>query len=363
MRPLLYTLGYLTLVFPGGALLAPLAWVAVYGDIAPLSFLSEHDDFHRFITRCIMIVALIGLWPLLKMNDMASFKAIGLTLPTGNRRRVILGLSVGLGSFAFLIIIGTSASPLELNLRHPFAEWIGHVKNAGLAMILVSLIEEFLFRGVLFGTMRRSLNWRWAAVFTSIVFASVHFLDAKPKNPEIAENLRLAKQTYIKANEKLTSLKKKPGVDPDGITTTKKTATDARNNLHAAQRELINPLVGLITLPNMIRGPADDPQWAARFLNLILAGLILAGLYQNTGNLYVSMAVHGGWILGGKTAGMVTIRPNEATSLEAALWGEKEFLEGWAMTPILLAIIVWVFLYQQREHDSVPLNHDNAFIT
>ena len=217
---------------------------------------------------------------------------------------------MGLGSFALLAIIGVSASPLEWSFGHPLTEWMRHFKNAGLAMILVSLIEEFLFRGVLFGAMRGSLNWRWAAVFTSIIFAAVHFLNAKPSNPEI-----------------------------------------------------MSPLVGLITLPNMIHGPAGDPQWAARFVNLFVAGLILAGIYQNTGNLYVSMAVHGGWILGGKTAGMVTIRPNEQTSLEAALWGEKEFLEGWAMTPILFAIIVWVFLYQRREHDSVPLNHDNAFIT
>ena len=45
MRPLLNTLGYLALAFPGGALLAPLAWVAVHGDMAPLSFLDEHIGY------------------------------------------------------------------------------------------------------------------------------------------------------------------------------------------------------------------------------------------------------------------------------------------------------------------------------
>ena len=161
--------------------------------------------------------------------------------------------------------------------------------------------------------MRKSLNWRWAAVFTSIIFAVAHFFNAKPSNPEI-----------------------------------------------------MSPLVGLITLPDMIHGPADDPQWVARFLNLYLAGLILAGLYQNTGNLYVSMAVHGGWILGGKTAKWVTMFPanhTEITSLQSALWGKKELIEGWGMTPLLLAIIVWVFLYQRGENDFVSLNHDNAFNT
>jgi len=310
MRPLLNTLAYLVLAFPGGALLAPLAWIAVHGDLAPLSFLNEHDDFHRFITRCIMIIALVGLWPLLKMNDMASFKSVGLKRSAGNWRRVALGLSVGLGSFLLLATIGVSASPLEWSFGHPLTEWLRHFKNAGLAMVLVSLIEEILFRGVLFGAIRKSLNWRWAAVFTSIIFAAVHFLNAKPSNPEI-----------------------------------------------------MSPLTGLITLPDMIHGPTGDPQWAARFFNLFLAGLILAGLYQNTGSLYVSMAVHGGWIFGGKTIGMITISPSEMTSLQATLWGRKEFLEGWAMAPLLLAIAVWVFLYQRGESDPVSLNHDNAFIT
>lgn len=366
MRPLLYTLGYLALVFPGGALLAPFAWVAVHGDIAPLSFLNEHDDFHRFITRCIMIVSLIGLWPLLKMNDMASFKAIGLTRSAENRRRVALGLSVGLGSFALLTIISVSVSPLEWNLRHPFTEWIGHFKNAGLAMILLSLIEEFLFRGVLFGAMRRSLNWRWAAVFTSIIFASVHFLGAPLADSVAAKNLIPIKQASIKADKKLASLEKKPRADPVEISTAKQAATDARKGLHAAERKLMISLVGLITLPDMIHGPADDPQWAAHFLNLFLAGLILAGLYQNTGNLYVSMAVHGGWILGGKTAKWVTMFPanhTEITSLQSALWGKKEFIEGWAMTPLLLAIVVWVFLYQRDVGESASPDYDNTFIT
>ena len=314
MRPLLNTLWYLVLTFPGGALLAPLAWVSVHGDNAPLSFLNEHDDFHRFVTRCIMIVALIGLWPLLKMNNMASLKAIGLKRSPSAWRQLVLGLSVGLGSFALLALIGVSVSPLEWNLGHPLAGWMRHFKNAGLAMIMVSVIEEFLFRGVLFGAMRRSLNWRWAAVFTSIIFAAVHFLNQKPPNPEP-----------------------------------------------------MSPLVGLITLPNMIHGPAGDPQWTARFVNLFLAGLVLAGIYQNTGSLFAPMAVHGGWIMGSKTVGMATtmlpVNHFKTASLQTALWGKSELVEGWAMTSVLLTIAVWVFVYQRGDDDCVSPNHDNTFIT
>jgi len=309
MRPLLNTLGYLALAFPGGALLAPLAWVAVHGDMAPLSFLDEHDDFHRFVTRSIMIFAVLGMWPLLKMNNMDSLGAIGLNRPDGIWRRFAFGLGLGIGSFAVLAIIGVFVSPMEWSIGYSFAEWMGHLKNAGLAAILVSLIEEFLFRGVLFGAIRRSLNWRWAAVFTSLIFSAVHFLNAKPPNPEN-----------------------------------------------------MNPLMGLITMSNMIHGPTGDPQWAARFVNLFLAGLVLAGSYQKTGSLYLSMAIHGGWILGGKTVGFITKHPGDITPIQAALFGRKELLEGWVMTPLLLAIVVWIFLYQKGRGDSITVNNENIFI-
>ena len=125
----------------------------------------------------------------------------------------------------------------------------------------------------------------------------------------------------------------------------------------------MNPLMGLVTMSNMIHGPIGDPQWATRFVNLFLAGLVLAGSYQKTGSLYLSMAIHGGWILGGKTVGFLTKYPGDITSIQAALFGRKVLLEGWVMTPLLLAIVVWIFLYQKGRGDSIPVNNENIFIT
>ena len=45
------------------------------------------------------------------------------------------------------------------------------------AAIVVGILEETLFRGMLFGLLRRDMNWRWAAVFSALLFACVHFID------------------------------------------------------------------------------------------------------------------------------------------------------------------------------------------
>jgi membrane protease YdiL (CAAX protease family) len=312
MRPFLSTIGYLALVFPGGALLAPLAWFCVHGSPAPLSFLNEHDDFHRYVTRCIMILALAGLWPLLKMNAMATRKAIGLGPWRSARLHFNWSFGIGVGSFILLAIMGVATTSMTWETGKPVAEWARHFKNTLLAMVLVSLIEEVLFRGVLFGGMRRSLDWRWAAAMASVVFALAHFLNAKPPNPES-----------------------------------------------------FSLVTGLTFLPSMFHGPAGDAHWGARFINLFMAGMILCGLYKNTGNLYSSMAVHAGWILGGKTAVMATQfegKREQFTHLQSAFWGRMEFIEGWAMTPVLFGLVIWVFIFQRDESDPVLHSHDNALI-
>ena len=53
------------------------------------------------------------------------------------------------------------------------------------AIIAVGVLEETLFRGMLFGLLRRDMNWRWAAVASALLFASVHFIDQRPNISEI----------------------------------------------------------------------------------------------------------------------------------------------------------------------------------
>ena len=284
LKPAVWALGFIPAAFLGGAMLAPLLWQLVHGSPAPLAFLDSHDDFHRFINRAVYVLALLGLYPLLKANGLLAWASIGLPRPSGYWVRLGQGLALGLGSIVLLGSLAGAFLPVSFTLSAD-AEWGRHLKNALLAMAAVSLLEELLFRGVLFGSLRRCLDWRLTAVFGSLLFAAAHFLDAKPANPEN-----------------------------------------------------ITWLSGLVTLPKMARPIIEDTPTLIRFINLFLAGLILCGLYQRTGNLYCSIGLHAGWILGGKTLVKLTSLSENHASL---WWSAHDFLEGALLTFLLLPMAAW----------------------
>src|SRR5262245_10343281 len=72
MRPALALWVYLLFVFAGGAMLAPLVH----------EVLSNHTDlaripFRRIVARCLLMLALLGLWPFVKALGIRSFQDIG----------------------------------------------------------------------------------------------------------------------------------------------------------------------------------------------------------------------------------------------------------------------------------------------
>ena len=295
LKPAVWALGFIPAAFLGGAMLAPLLWQLVHGSPAPLAFLDSHDDFHRFINRAVYVLALLGLYPLLKANGLLAWASIGLPRPSGYWVKLGQGLALGLGSIVLLGSLASAFLPVSFTLSAD-AEWGRHLKNALLAMAAVSFLEELLFRGVLFGSLRRCLDWRLAAALGSLLFAAAHFLDAKPANPET-----------------------------------------------------ITWLSGLTTLPKMARPILEDAPTLIRFINLFLAGLILCALYQQTGNLYCSIGIHAGWILGGKTLVKLT-SINEGRP--AVWWSHGDFLEGLLLTLLLLSfagLCVGIF---QRKRDG-----------
>lgn len=45
--------------------------------------------------------------------------------------------------------------------------------------VLVAMVEEYVFRGLIFFTLARRWGWVQAAVFTSLIFASLHFFEGR----------------------------------------------------------------------------------------------------------------------------------------------------------------------------------------
>jgi hypothetical protein len=283
MRPFWALVIYTVAVFLGGALLAP--WLY---ELARLSPIQATTPFHRFVDRSFLIIALAGLWPLLRSLGVKSRRDIGLIAPYGQMGKFSGGILLGLISLAIVvgIAIGFGERAFAQNLM--MNKIVGTIFSAIATAIIVATLEEILFRGGIFGGLRRILHWPFALVFSSIIYALVHFLQH-----------------------------------------TEFTGTVTWNS-------------GLILLPKMLAGFVDFHALVPGFFNLTLVGALLAFAYQRTGNLYFSIGLHMGWIFWLKIySAFTTDVPNAAIWF----WGTGKLIDGWlAFFVLALTLAIFKFL-------------------
>src|SRR5581483_1992557 len=99
MRPLWALLIYFIVIFIGGALLAP--WLYELAQHLPFPKIAS-APFHRFEDRAFLILALAGIWPLLKAFGAKSLEDFGITPPYGQSRKFFGGLLLGFFSLALV---------------------------------------------------------------------------------------------------------------------------------------------------------------------------------------------------------------------------------------------------------------------
>src|SRR3954454_2815060 len=91
---------YFIVVFVGGALLGPVLYKMGHG------FHSlEKVPFHRFVDRAILGLALICLWPLLKVMGITSWSALGFQNSEEKWRDVVPGILIGFFSLAVIAFL------------------------------------------------------------------------------------------------------------------------------------------------------------------------------------------------------------------------------------------------------------------
>ncbi len=296
MRPVRSWVIYLAVVFLGGALLAPwLYWAAQWG---AENFTSLHGlagkPFHRYVNRALLGLALAGLWPLLKGLGLRSWREVGLGKPEWGK--VAAGFAAG---FVSLAVVAAGAVLAGARTIQVDAARVGHIAgSAALTAALVAVLEEVVFRGALFGGLRKSFHWKPALLVSSAGYALVHFFE----------------RTEYAAPVRWTS--------------------------------------GLELLPQMLRGFGDVQMLVPGFFNLTLAGLILGLAYQRTGNLYASIGLHAGWIFWLKSYGAFTRPVAEAN---VWLWGTHKLVDGWIALVVLLGCgLAGVFLKWSKPKTMNP---------
>lgn len=282
---------YLVAVFLGGALAAPWFYHGVHAlaeAIPTLQPVADHP-FSRYLNRTWLLFAIAGLWPLLRGCQMNARPALGLAHPGREWPRLVAGLLVALA-----LAVGVFALAWMINLRglhsgRSWSEFGARLLKAGQAAAFVSVIEEVLFRGALFGILRKSVSWSTALGLSSAFYAWVHFLRSvtEPATVDWASGLTILIQV-----------------------------------LSSSWAAILTPT----------------------FLNLALAGAILGFCYEWTGSLYFSIGLHAGGILGLKVGSFLT-QPGAETS--GAFWGSGRILDGW-LVALILGIVLALCLRLPR---------------
>ena len=281
MRPFRALWAYLIFVFVGGALLAPV----IHNAIGALSGgTGLHIPFRRVVDRCLLVLALAALWPFVQAMGVRSLSELGLKPNDRSTREYFVGMGVG----SLLLI--TSAGIFLLAGRGSWTEasgnaWFKQILSALGTALLVPVLEETLFRGAIYGSLRRAWNPLAALWISSGLYAILHFF-SRPEDP---------------------------------------------SSIHWYS--------GFVVLGRMLQGFTEFQTVIPGFLSLTLLGVILVLAFERTGRLFLSMGIHGAVIFWVKLfAFAVAVKPGG----NIWLWGSSKLIDGWFVF-LLLAAVTWIF--------------------
>lgn len=141
------------------------------------------EPVHRVMNRVAMLIALIGLVVLTRKLGLSSREAMGYGLPPrAFVRQLIIGWLCGVGLMLPLVgaLLGLDVRELKPGYDGNLAALIAGGLVSGL---VVAVIEETFFRGVLVTAVARTSSAAAAIVAPSLLYAALHFLGGKLRVP------------------------------------------------------------------------------------------------------------------------------------------------------------------------------------
>jgi uncharacterized protein len=274
--PAKVTIAYAIAVVLTAALLAPWVFLWIHPHLTGV-------PFRRVFDRVILIVALAGLWPLVREFGIRSWVELGFARTPTWWRQTLVGFALGLGSLA---VAGGLLVGWELRSWAPPSTGIAGslLTFAGIAVV-VAVIEETFFRGGIQGALQRGMNVDWAVIVTSAIYSALHFL--KPKGAGIPA-------------------------------------------------EEVNWASGFVYLVQVFARSGQVPGVAVGFVSLWLAGGILGVAFVRTRALYLSMGIHAGWVFALKTFAWLT-----DANAKRTWWSGATLVENVIVWPVLV-ILLWL---------------------
>ncbi len=172
MAPLIKIILTIVGVGVGAALLSPPIYCLIQVGTEICPWLAS-IPFHRVFSRLLLICFLLAMGPLLIALRISNFKELGLQKNSRWACDFSWGLLMGLLPMTFLMMAYVYFD--VCGVRDHQIELTSVLRVAGTA-VGVSILEELLFRGLLYGLSRRTFGAFFSALWTSAFFAIVHFI-------------------------------------------------------------------------------------------------------------------------------------------------------------------------------------------
>ena len=131
--------------------------------------------FDRVLTRSVLLVLLILLIPLWKM---VSKETYGLIFGDFSFRQFSQSFLIGLFILAIpvVVLLLLEVRLVVLDLEISFLSILGILLVGIVLACLIGFFEEILFRGFLYGSLKKRGGGLIAALISSVLYSSVHFL-------------------------------------------------------------------------------------------------------------------------------------------------------------------------------------------
>lgn len=244
-------------------------------------------EFEEVIARLVLIYLVLGFVPAIRWGGARTLSAVGLARGTDWKGEVWREWLLGVGSIVGLYMI---ALLLGACVWEPdgWGRVAGRLPGYLVGGLIIGLVEEVFFRGMLFGYLRKVIHWLPAALVVSLFFAFVHFL-----RPE----------------------------SPSGIVC---------GEWHT----------GFSLLPHTFYITARLDHYIPFALTLFMMSMVLCFSYQREGRLYRIIGLHAGWVLALQLGRMLFARNLEVWGF---LFGAADNLaRSWAALVMLLILWIWV---------------------
>lgn len=224
-------------------------WMALAADWIHVNWPSPIDErvpFPRVFNRAFMVAGIIGFIAARKFIFPPRIKPLLMPGFAKASRLLSVGWILGVASTALLVTLMAIGDIFDPFFRLSWGESVSRLISAFFAGIFVGFLEEIFFRGILFRELRDDGRPLAAYFFANLFYSALHFV--KPGEAYFLN-----------------------GVEP-----------------LAGFRHLLTTFEPFLHPLDLIPG----------MFGLFLIGVILSYALVRTGNLYLSIGLHAGWIFG-----------------------------------------------------------------